>query len=103
MQQFSQRGIAFVFTREHFNEPALTPQLKQQFSGAFIANMNMAAEQAEQLVADGVVDAVAWGKTFISTPDLVTRLQQKAAWNEWKMATFYTSGAEGYSDYPFMS
>jgi 2,4-dienoyl-CoA reductase-like NADH-dependent reductase (Old Yellow Enzyme family) len=102
MQQFSQRGIAFVFTREHFNEPALTPQLKQQFSGAFIANMNMTAEQAEQLVTDGVVDAVAWGKAFISTPDLVTRLQQKAAWNEWKMETFYASGAEGYTDYPQM-
>jgi 2,4-dienoyl-CoA reductase-like NADH-dependent reductase (Old Yellow Enzyme family) len=100
MQQFSQRGIAFVFTREHFNEPALTPELKKQFSGAFIANMMMSGEQAEQLVADGVVDAVAWGKAFISTPDLVARLQQKAAWNEWDMSTFYASGPVGYTDYP---
>ena len=100
MQQFSQRGIAFVFTREHFNEPALTPALKQQFSGAFIANMAMTAEQAEQLVTEGVVDAVAWGKAFISTPDLVARLQGKQAWNEWDMSTFYGSGAKGYTDYP---
>jgi 2,4-dienoyl-CoA reductase-like NADH-dependent reductase (Old Yellow Enzyme family) len=100
MQQFSQRGIAFVFTREHFNEPALTPELKKQFSGAFIANMMMSGEQAEQLVANGVVDAVAWGKAFISTPDLVARLQQKAAWNEWDMSTFYASGPVGYTDYP---
>lgn len=102
MQEFSKRGIAFVFTREHFNEPALTPELKKQFSGAFIANMAMTGEQAEQLVADGVVDAVAWGKAFISTPDLVARLQQKAAWNEWDMGTFYASGAAGYTDYPVM-
>ncbi|MCY0967439.1 alkene reductase [Parathalassolituus penaei] len=103
MQAFSERDIAFVFTREHFNEPALTPALKQQFSGAFIANMNMTAEQAEQLVADGVVDAVAWGKAFISTPDLVYRLQQKAAWNEWDMSTFYGSGPKGYTDYPALA
>lgn len=103
MQAFSERGIAFVFTREHFNEPALTPALKKQFSGAFIANMNMTSEQAEQLVADGVVDAVAWGKAFISTPDLVTRLQQKAAWNEWDMSTFYGSGPKGYTDYPALA
>jgi hypothetical protein len=32
-KELGKRQIAFIFTREHFNAPALTPALKQAFGG----------------------------------------------------------------------
>jgi 2,4-dienoyl-CoA reductase-like NADH-dependent reductase (Old Yellow Enzyme family) len=46
------------------------------------------------------VDAVAFGKDFISNPDLVHRFATKAPLTQWNPATFYASGPEGYVDYP---
>lgn len=100
VSELDKRGIAFIFTREHYDAPGLTPTLKKAFGGAFIGNMNLSAEKGAELVEQGVVDAVAWGKAFIANPDLVARIQRSAAWNEWDMKTFYASGAEGYLDYP---
>jgi N-ethylmaleimide reductase len=46
---------------------------------------------------------VAVGRNFIANPDLVTRWQTGAALNEPDSATFYGGGAEGYTDYPFLT
>ena len=47
---------------------------------------------------------VVFGRYFISTPDLVFRLQQGIALNEYNRDTFYLPmKAEGYTDYPFSS
>ncbi len=45
-------------------------------------------------------DLIAFGKPFISNPDLVERLKRGAPLNEWDKATFYGGGAKGYTDYP---
>ena len=50
--------------------------------------------------ATGKVDLVAFGKLFISNPDLVERLKADAPLNEWDQSTFYGGGREGYTDYP---
>lgn len=102
-QELAARNIAFIFTREHFNEPGLTPMLKQRFGGAVIVNEQMIKSQAEQLLEEGVADAVAFGKTYIANPDLVERLRQNAPLNEPDGSTFYGSGATGYTDYPVLS
>lgn len=102
VSELDKREIAFIFTREHFDEPGLTPQLKQQFHGAFIGNMNLTAEKGAELVEQGIVDAISWGKAFIANPDLVKRLAQGAPWNEGDMSSFYGSGPKGYTDYPFL-
>lgn len=46
---------------------------------------------------------IAVGRHFISTPDLVARWKSGTALNEYDRDTFYTSGATGYTDYPFAS
>lgn len=43
---------------------------------------------------------VAYGRYFISTPDLVERLQKGLPLNEYDEDTYYTMTAEGYTDYP---
>ena len=45
-------------------------------------------------------DLIAFGKPFISNPDLVERLKKGAPLNEWDKATFYGGGVKGYTDYP---
>ena len=57
-------------------------------------------ELAEEAVRSGQADLVAFGKPFISNPDLVERLRQNAPLNPWDSSKFYGGGSEGYLDYP---
>lgn len=99
-EQLGQRKLAFLFTREHFNAPALTPELKKAFGGPVIINEGMSVAQAEKSIAAGEADAVAFGRKFIANPDLPYRLQQGTPLNKLDADTLYTGGAHGYTDYP---
>ncbi|KZT21954.1 NADH:flavin oxidoreductase/NADH oxidase [Neolentinus lepideus HHB14362 ss-1] len=44
---------------------------------------------------------VAFGRYFISNPDLPLRLKKNIPLSKYNRATFYTQGSEGYLDYPF--
>ena len=57
-------------------------------------------EALNRAAAEGRADMVAFGRDFISNPDLVERLRQGAPLNAWQRETFYGGGAEGYTDYP---
>lgn len=103
MQQLSQRHIAFVFSREYQAEDSISPQLRQQFTGAWIANENLTPESAKALLANNEADAVAFGKAYIANPDLLTRLETDAPLNELNPETIYTEGAVGYTDYPVLA
>lgn len=98
--ELGKRKIAFICTREHFKQPALTPALKKAFGGKVIINEQMTKEMAEDLIEQGIGDAVAFGRWYIANPDLVTRLRDDAPLNELNTATMYGSGPEGYTDYP---
>jgi 2,4-dienoyl-CoA reductase-like NADH-dependent reductase (Old Yellow Enzyme family) len=102
-QELGRRGLAFLMAREYFGEDRLGPELKQAFGGVYIANEKYTQAQAEQVIADGEADAVGFGKLFISNPDLVERFRIGAPLNEPVFDTFYTSGPEGYVDYPALS
>ena len=52
------------------------------------------------MLDSGVADAVAFGRTFLANPDLPERFRRAAPLNADEMATWYTQGAEGYTDYP---
>jgi N-ethylmaleimide reductase len=51
-------------------------------------------------VEDGRADAVAFGRYFISNPDLPRRLLTGAALTPYNRPTFYGGGEVGYTDYP---
>lgn len=95
-----ERGIAFLFAREHVAADSIGPQLKAEFGGVYIANESLDGASAQALLDAGEADAVSFGKLFISNPDLPARLKSGAALNAWDMATFYAPGAAGYTDYP---
>ena len=99
-RELGKRGIAFICTREKAGDDSLTPQLKKEFGGVFIANERFTKEQANAWLAEGKADAVAFGIPFIANPELPARLEQDAALNEPHPETFYGSGPVGYIDYP---
>ena len=82
------------------NAPFDYASLRRRFDGAYIANNGYDFELATKVLAEGAADLIAFGKPFISNPDLVERLKKGAALNEWDKATFYGGGAKGYTDYP---
>ncbi|WP_345816792.1 alkene reductase (plasmid) [Paraburkholderia sp. PREW-6R] len=70
------------------------------FHGKLIANVNMDAERGNRLIEGGLADMVAFGRPFISNPDLVEKLAARAPLAEVDWSTVYGSGPQGYSDYP---
>ena len=71
--------------------------------GAWIVNNGYSREMALQAVSGGQADGVAFGRAFISNPDLVERLRRDATLAPWNRETFYGGGAEGYTDYPALA
>ena len=86
--------------REAANKDSIGPAIKDAFGGPFIANEGFDQAGAERALADGKADAVAFGKLFIANPDLPSRFAQNKPLNPWDTGTFYSGGAQGYTDYP---
>ncbi len=102
-RELGKRGIAFICAREALGEDRLGPQLKKAFGGVYIANEKLTRDSAEQVIASGEADAVAFGQLFIANPDLPKRLELDAPLNAPQPETFYHPGAEGYVDYPALA
>ena len=76
--------------------------IRELYHGVLISNIGYTPEEAAEAVSSGQVDAVAFGTSFLANPDLPTRILKKAALNTPNPDTFYSPGAEGYTDYPFL-
>ncbi|MFA3779117.1 MULTISPECIES: alkene reductase [unclassified Yersinia (in: enterobacteria)] len=106
IDELNKRHIAYL----HMSEPdwaggkpysdAFRDAVRAKFKGVIVGAGAYTAEKAEELIDKGFIDAVAFGRSYISNPDLVTRLQQQAPLNEPDGDTFYGGGAKGYTDYP---
>ena len=101
-RELGRRRIAFICARESLGENRLGPQLKTAFGGSYIANEKFTQTTANQVLAAGEADAVAFGVPFLANPDLPERFRQNAPLNEPEQSTFFASGPKGYTDYPFM-
>ena len=77
--------------------------LNRLFKGLYVANNLIDRETALELRRTNAADLVAFGRPFISNPDLVQRLHLDAPLTAAKHETFYGGGAEGYTDYPFLT
>jgi N-ethylmaleimide reductase len=69
-------------------------------TGAWIVNNGYTREMAMAAVDNGRADLVAFGRPFISNPDLVRRLRDNAPLNALDPKTLYGGGEAGYTDYP---
>ena len=99
-------GIAFLHMVEgqtggprDWPEGALET-LRDRFNGAYVANNGYVRDTAVAAVASGKVDLVAFGKLYISNPDLAERLALDAPLNPMPTEGLYGGGSKGYTDYP---
>ena len=101
-------GLAFIELREpgpngtfgKATVPPVAPAIKKAFGGPVVLNCDYDGAKAQAALDAGEADAIAFGRTYIANPDLVTRLSEGAPLNKDVMATWYSQGPEGYIDYP---
>ncbi|KAJ3212413.1 hypothetical protein HDU83_005781 [Entophlyctis luteolus] len=79
------------------------PIFRKNFKNTLIANMGYTKDEANAAIAAGEVDAVSFGNAFLANPDLPARFEKNAELNKPDSASFYTDGAKGYTDYPFLA
>lgn len=105
-EELGKRKLAFLCVRESLSEPRLAPALKKAFGGPLIANDGFTQVTATAEIDAGNADAVAWGRLFISNPDLPRRMQTGAPLTAPHSATFYVLEGDrrrGYTDYPALA
>jgi len=77
--------------------------LRRSFKGLYIANNGYDLKLALEARRENLADLVAFGRLYISNPDLVERLRIGAPLTVPDRATFFGGGAAGYTDYPVMT
>lgn len=87
---------------EGMDEPIATRRFRGMFSGPIITAGGYDGDKAEKVLEGGDADLVAFGRYFISNPDLPKRLRTGAPLNPYDRDTFYGGSEKGYLDYPFL-
>jgi N-ethylmaleimide reductase len=82
-----------------FAEPNIAERYRPIYHGTLMINGGFDQEKGNKVIKDGNADLVAFGKLFISNPDLVERFEQDVPVDEWDKDTFYSGGKKGYIDY----
>jgi len=86
-----------------FDYAALRHRFKSgNVHGGWIVNNGYTRAMAVDVIATGAADMVAFGRPFISNPDLVNRLRLDAPLAAVTIETLYGGGAAGYTDYPIL-
>jgi N-ethylmaleimide reductase len=105
VEELNPIGLAYIHVVDHssMGAPEVSPELKQKiranFKGKYILSGGYDAARANTDLDAQKGDLVAFGRPFISNPDLVSKLQSGAPLTPPDMATFYTPGEKGYNDY----
>ena len=101
------RKIAYVHFVDHTSMGAPTPKpelyakIRKAFTGVVILSGGYTdADGAEKALAEKKGELVAYGRAFLANPTLPAKLKTGAKLTEPDMATFYTPGPKGYTDYP---
>ena len=103
----SGKGLSFLHVIEGDTGGTPVPpfdykEIKRRFGGIVIANNGFDKTRANEAIEEGRADLVAFGKPFISNPDLVTRLYLNAPLAPANRETFYGGADQGYTDYPLL-
>ena len=115
LEKLSQRGIAYAHVIEPRSSgsgggrpnddsaPRTANIFRKAFQGTFISAGGYTAETADETIAEGYADAVAFGRLFIANPDLPERFRSGSELNEPNRNTFYGGSEVGYTDYPSLA
>ncbi|MBI3223254.1 MAG: alkene reductase [Nitrosomonadales bacterium] len=98
-------GLVYIHVVDHSSmgapevSPALKASIRTAFKGRYILSGGYDLTRANADLTAGRGDLVAFGRPFISNPDLVQKLQLGSTLTAPDFNTFYTPGEQGYTDY----
>lgn len=104
-------NLAYIHVTEPFTDVSevdlaikeVAKHFRKFYRGTIITNFRFTKDTANQVIASGDANLVAFGVPFIANPDLVARFKTNAELNAPDPDTFYTPGEKGYTDYPKMN
>jgi len=106
VKQLNARGLAYIHMLEG---DMMTKQcqvnyraLRDSYQGVYMANNGYDKTRAQNALANGDCDLVAFGVLYLANPDLVNRFKIDAPFNTPDQDTFYGGDEKGYTDYPFL-
>lgn len=112
LERLSEKGVAYAHVIEPRSSgagggaptspdaPRTAKIFREAFEGVFISTGAYTPEEAEETIAQGLADAIGFGRLFIANPDLPERLRNGAELTAPDRATYYGGGERGYTDYP---
>ncbi|WP_299528885.1 alkene reductase [uncultured Lutibacter sp.] len=112
IKKLNNYNIAYVHLSEPFTDVSkvsyavenIVAHFRPLYNGTLIINNNFNQEKGNTVIEENLADLVAFGKLFISNPDLAERFEINAPLANWDVDTFYSdTGKKGYTDYPFYS
>ena len=78
-------------------------RLRAIYKGRLILNNGYDLASAQQAIATGAADAIAFGRALLANPDLVERFRRGAPLNQTDYERLYVGEEKGYTDYPFLA
>jgi N-ethylmaleimide reductase len=109
-EKLSDLGLAYLHILEPIkkshpfrgNDEYLTPFINEAYGGHLMVNGGYGLDDASEALKKHSAELIAFGVPYLANPDLLARYKAGATLNTPDQATFYSGGAEGYTDYPFM-
>lgn len=107
--KLNELGLVYIHLADHssMGTPKVPASIKATFRKLFKNTLILSGgydlQRAEADIAAGKADLIAFGRPALANPDLVERFKTGAALNPPDMATFYTPGPKGYTDYPVLA
>ncbi|MBY9004477.1 MAG: alkene reductase [Candidatus Lokiarchaeota archaeon] len=90
-------------TNVPFSEPNIARHFRPLYKGTLMINNEFNQEIGNRVLQEDLADLVAFGKLFISNPDLPIRFELNGDLAPWDKTTFYTPGEKGYTDYSLLT
>jgi N-ethylmaleimide reductase len=107
IEKLNEYDLAYLHLSEPFSDVSDIPyavteiakRYRPIYKGTIVINSEFNKAKGNKVIEEGNADLVAFGKPYISNPDLVERFDQNIPLTDWDKDTFYTTGKEGYLDY----
>ncbi|WP_308992904.1 alkene reductase [Mariniflexile litorale] len=108
VKKLNDYNLAYIHLSEPFNDVSdisyavehIAEHFRPLYHGTLMINAGFDEASGDAVLEEGNADLVAFGKLYISNPDLVERFTLNKAMAEWDEDTFYVPGPKGYIDYP---
>jgi N-ethylmaleimide reductase len=108
VEKLNSYNLAYLHLSEPFNDVTNVPfaetniaeHFRPLYKGCLMINNKFNQEEGNRVLKENLADLVAFGRLFISNPDLPKRFELSGDITRYDKTTFYTPGEKGYTDYP---